>query len=68
MDLWIRSQDKNILLKVNSLCIEDEKILYANGIKIGKYDTKERALDVLDEMQYILRTCNNTMVYNMPEF
>jgi len=63
MELWIRSQDREMLLKTTSLCIEiqndvDPRLhtfnIFANGIKIGNYKTKERALEVLDEIQNIL--------------
>jgi hypothetical protein len=61
MELWIRSQDKNSLIKVENIYSDvlpedgyykifnmpDEDIL-------GKYITKERALEVLDEIQHIL--------------
>ena len=75
MELWIRSQDKERLLKTTSLCIEiqndvDPKLhtfkIFANGIKVGNYKTKERALEVLDEIQNILnpmivfKNCNCT--------
>lgn len=71
MELWIRSQDKNILTKVNSLWINDNQIwmevpFYENHKKIGlsitghnhrlgEYKSKERALEVLDEIQNILK-------------
>lgn len=59
MNLWIRSQDKEILMLVNTVCLaEDEDgTIIAIGIDgkikiaIGKYKTKERALEVLDEIQ-----------------
>ena len=62
MDLWILNQSKDYLVKVNALYIvehtyeykdyyyiEDEKYRYA------AYTTKERALEVLDEIQSILK-------------
>lgn len=69
MDLWIRSQDKTDLVKVNALWIMDNQIwmevpFYENHKKIGlsitghnhklaEYKTKERALEVLDEINEI---------------
>lgn len=63
MDLWIRSQDKERLIKPVDFYIE-ETIDYVNkssefniyaltkdDIIIGTYKTKERALEVLDEIQ-----------------
>ena len=68
MELWIRSQDKNSLIKANNIYSDvlpedgyykifnmpDEDIL-------GKYLTKERALEVLDEIQ---RLITPTIEYN----
>ena len=59
MELFIRTQDKHQLLKVCSLSLtyEDENtkiICYDNNDKawvVGFYKTKERALEVLDEIQ-----------------
>lgn len=70
MELWIRSQDKKDLVKVNSLWIMDNQIwmevpFYENHKKLGltisghnhklaEYETEERALEVLDEIQRII--------------
>lgn len=68
MELWIRSQEKERLIKPIDYYIE-ESIDYENkssefdiyalnlandDIRIGTYQTKERALEVLDEIQKIL--------------
>ena len=65
MELWIRSQDKERLIKPIDFYIE-ETIDYVNkssefdiyalnfandDIIIGTYQTKERALEVLDEIE-----------------
>lgn len=66
MDLWIRSQDRLGNYKSNSQVIreighEDKTtefiILNENKISelLGTYKTKERALEVLDEIQSILK-------------
>ena len=70
MDLWIRSQDKEDLLKANALYVMNNQIwnevpFYENHKKLGltvsghnhklaEYPTKERALEVLDEIQKLL--------------
>lgn len=65
MELWIRSQDRTILLKANSLAIDEQEGKYAiseyfvNGyeyqyMELGQYKTKERALEILDEIQKLL--------------
>ena len=67
MELWIRSQDREDLVKVNALWIMDNQIwmevpFYENHKKVGlsitghnhklaEYSTYERALEVLDEIQ-----------------
>lgn len=62
MDLWVRSQDKSMLLKVERLGISfntrtdlDKYEIEANDYPIGDYKTKERALEVLDEIQNIIK-------------
>ena len=63
MELWIRSQDKDSLIKVEKIeliydymCSEDIQLIHIETDKgrIGSYSTKERALEVLDEIQNIL--------------
>ena len=97
MELWIRSQDKKDLVKVNSLWIMDNQIwmevpFYENHKKLGltisghnhklaEYETEERALEVLDEIQNKINLINlghdfgspmvdlknPTYIYQMPE-
>ena len=58
MELWIRSQDKLALTKINSIGIEYDKKLVGYGkvcVKLGEYKTKGRALEVLDEIQSKLK-------------
>ncbi len=52
MDLWIRSQDRECIMKVARLDIDGKKIS-ANGFYtiLGEYKSYERALEVLDEIQ-----------------
>lgn len=60
MELWIRSQDKETLILANHLdiyCVDEEENIYAIeecGNDLGNYISKERALEVLDEIQNIL--------------
>jgi hypothetical protein len=56
MNLWVRSQDKENLIPIkNPICVYDNKIVYKESasyvITIGEYETKERAIEVLDEIQ-----------------
>ena len=93
MDLWIRSQDREDLVKVNTLWIMGNQIwmevpFYENHKKIGlsitghnhrlaEYKTKERALEVLDEInrhieelynfKYGLEYDFSSFTYEMPK-
>lgn len=90
MDLWIRSQDRRILQKLDNIFLdanyENKRICsYDNDCKteLGTYKTKERALEVLDEIsdlmiptgldeneEYTNERCfinKNMMYYQMPE-
>lgn len=67
MELWIRSQDRKNLIKISALYTDipsdfgqegfgvycDKRDSYISNalLKIGQYKTKERALEVLDEIQ-----------------
>lgn len=55
MELWIRTQDKETILKANRLDYDlsgGEHQIRADGFKIylGTYKTKERALEILDDI------------------
>ncbi len=72
----MRSQDKRILQKVNNIFLdanyENKRVSTYDGdnVELGTYKTKERAIEVLNEIQnYILlpNTDNSAYVYNMPE-
>ncbi len=79
MDLWIRSQDRESIFKVKSVFYstdgENEHLIRTividnvhNGIvKIGQYKTKERVLEVLDEIEEritLLNTLNTVTDVN----
>lgn len=84
MDLWIRSQDKEVLTRVVDIWKDaDTNEIWSYSDRcikncLGVYATKERALEILDEIQNILysglhATNNNqlagtaSIVYLMPE-
>lgn len=60
MELWIRSQDKEKLMKIDFVYLEEKSIVgycqstFTSPI-LATYKTKERALEVLDEIQNILK-------------
>ena len=85
MELWIRSQDKMNLVKVRQISVnyQDNKQIIANYMPelyensgeyyeiLGTYKTKERTLEVLDEIQDLLQNAYvgslNRIVYQMPK-
>lgn len=94
MDLWIRSQDKTRLVRITQVKFVDkesdsddfENVIRGYGIdgynfRIGIYKSKEKAIEVLDEIQEAqlgnyhyrchsnVKVSNNenTIVYEMPK-
>lgn len=56
MDLWIRGQDKKQLSKIVGMLLVDKELrgfteYNKNYFELGKYNTEERALEVLDEIE-----------------
>lgn len=72
MNLWVRSQDKENLIPIkNPICVYDNKIIYKESasyvITIEEYKTKERALEVLDEIQRTIAK-NQSLISLMHNF
>lgn len=85
MELWIRSQYGSLLEKAEAIKIANYDgtigIVINNDSVFGKYKTKERAIEVLDEIQEAKLgnfhyRCNSnvkvsskedTIIYQMPE-
>ena len=82
MDLWVRSQDKNILQKVKKLYVTtyaeengygiyDIQEVDDCDIPLGFYKTRERALEVFDAIQDLLQNAyvgnSNRLVCQMPK-
>lgn len=74
MDLWIRTQDKTMLIKVDH--VQRINNVIRSNLILGIYNSGEQAEEVLDEIQNLLYTrvmCRadqlnlNSMVYKMPE-
>ena len=77
MELWIRSQDKKLLMKSTELRYNQKKenhSILAYDTKgdyrlLGIYKSKERALEILDEIQDLLQNAyvggSNRVVYQM---
>lgn len=75
MELWIRSQDKECLMKVNRVDYDlsnSKHRIMVNGYEtlVGHYETKTRTLEVLNEIQeaqlgnYHYRCPSNVKVSN----
>ena len=78
MELWIRSQDRESLMKVNRVDKYGLSIVTFDNecreIYLGRYATEERALEVLDEIQEMDFKNNSNVkltsygyVYEMPK-
>lgn len=70
--MWIRSQDKRNLVNCVRIWIRgSEKTYYIcgstynNEYVLGKYNSKQRALEILDDIQYMLSTHNE--LFQIPE-
>ncbi len=78
MDLWIRSQDRETLMIIHTLTLATDELGTIIGygidgkikVSLGTYKTKERALEVLDEIQervdFNIKLKVETCVYEMP--
>lgn len=71
MELWIRSQSKEKLVKIENIYISDEirdgrAIMGCNSAFInqdlGTYATKERALEILDKIETKMAYINDEYV------
>lgn len=70
MDLWIRSQDRMELLKIDRLDVNGNQIeanfkSHYGGCEylvIGRYETNERTLEVLDEIQNHILNLGETVL------
>lgn len=57
MEIWIRSQDKTVLEKVewiefsDSMKADNSNCIFVNALYVGEYKTKKRALEIIDEIQ-----------------
>lgn len=79
MNLWVRSKRKNYLMNISNLKIEEYNGYYCietkidgNIFELGQYSSRERAIEVLDEIQKLLKTAElnddiNIIVYQMPK-
>ena len=66
--MWIRSQDRKILTEIHNLDIDDINQIWDGSSLLGKYSSEEKALKVLDKIQYNMELFEHelTMVFQMP--
>lgn len=66
--MWVRSQDRKILTEIHDLDIDDINQIWDGSSLLGKYSTEEKALKVLDQIQYNIELFEHelTMVFQMP--
>lgn len=65
MELWVRSQDKGLLMKTPELRYKQKGNVHSllaydisGGYRIlGVYKSKERAIEILDEIQDYMKKC-----------
>lgn len=67
--MWIRSQDRKILTEIHNLDIDDINQICDGSSLLGKYSSEEKALKVLDQIQYNMEPFEHepTMVFQMPQ-
>ena len=73
--MWIRSQDKELLRNVNrSIEIikyegETYTTILGDGCHLGVYSTKEKAMEVLNDIYFIIKYADidEVLVYEMPK-
>jgi hypothetical protein len=60
MELWIRSQDRIVLKKLQDIEYykDGKKHFVIGGSLLGEYKTKERCLEIIDEIQKLLLSAN----------
>ena len=76
MNLWVRSQDKECLTNISNIQYVYKNNMHGLGIYydnlkiLGTYKTKERTIEVLDEIQNLLQNAYignaSRIVYQMP--
>ena len=66
--MWVRSQNRKKLTEIHDLDIDDINQIWDGSSLLGKYSTEEKALKVLDQIQYNMELFEHelTMVFQMP--
>lgn len=66
--MWIRNQERKGLVQVSSVDVKGNKIM-CKGWVLGEYKTKQRCVEVLDEMHNHLNVLEQSYVkvFEMPK-
>lgn len=77
MDLWVISQDKKVLKKINELhlrTVYDSTLkgicwcIMSDNTVLGKYSTIEKALKIIDNIENFLNLSETSkIIYEIPE-
>ncbi len=75
MEIYVRSQDKKWFGKVKGfsvLSVNNEKYCAIckdnfEGIILGRYSSKERCIEIIDEIQKLYSLQYRVVVFEMPE-
>ena len=70
--MWIRSQDKEILIKAVCIYLCGENHICASTVEgdrwyMGKYSSEDKALKVLDKIQKLIYDYQLGGVFQMPQ-
>lgn len=66
--MWIRSQDRKKLKEIHDVDIYHDTQIWGGCSFLGQYSSEEKALKVLDQIQYNMELFEHelTMVFQMP--
>lgn len=66
--MWIRSQDRKKLTEIHDATIYHDTQIWGGCSFLGQYSSEEKALKVLDQIQYNVELFEHetTMVFQMP--
>lgn len=53
--MWIRSQDKKILIEIHDVEIDSANQIWGSGSLIGEYSTEKKAMKVMDMIEDRIR-------------
>lgn len=71
MELWIRSQNRQLIKKANyEICYNERNghhYIVIDGDTMGSYKTKERAMCIMETIEGQLVDYNVDIIYQMPK-